>query len=465
MIVVAVPADVPRRDIRSRQAILAMMFLIVTVTTLQETFRSSKEFRIVVQYVNAIDSLLGDSLIYRGDIANTSGSWNTTFSPREQYHDEYGYPTVEHLPLWNWETQSINSTSKFRTCKPPPGVPSVCCIGSISTGGLPKWKPRECRVADHFASENWTKTYMEALPYAFGRPCDSCEILHLLAQFNWTLGLQGDSVSHQTWVGFHCELARRGYPTSVHDKTIRATPENKGYAQLSQISTMTVNVSNSKTVTVRFYRAYRPTAYLLNRTLRENDILVFDHGLHYPANRAQRNFQHDMSYLLKSARDQSNRVKLLAWRETTAQHFDLPGGYYLRGMTDADRPCVPSNENFTAAAYQGKQLSPQLLEILSNAYPASDFISVAQKTANITWLDVSDPNFLNTPPLQYSKEIVFLPYRDYTKALHHMHDRECTHYCANPFIWQPIWRSLRLAMQRTAKYLPLVPTEQMENDG
>ena len=120
-----------------------------------------------------------------------------------------------------------------------------------------------------------------------------------------------------------------------------------------------------------------------------------------------------------------------------------------------EKSCAPINENFTAAAYPGKSLSADLLETLSKNYPRNDYFETSQQTANITWLDISDPEFHNTPPLQDQQELVFLPYRDYTKELPSLHHSECTHYCANPFLWQPIWRGIRLAVQRKVKYLPM----------
>ena len=98
-------------------------------------------------------------------------------------------------------------------------------------------------------------------------------------------------------------------------------------------------------------------------------------------------------------------------------------------------------------------------DAVSNPYPKHDYMTTAQETANITWLDISDNDFQSTPPSQGKQEVIFLPYRDYTKELHTLHRRECTHYCANPYILKPIWRGIRLAMQRTAKYYPMDPVE------
>jgi hypothetical protein len=41
-----------------------------------------------------------------------------------------------------------------------------------------------------------------------------------------------------------------------------------------------------------------------------------------------------------------------------------------------------------------------------------------------------------------------LPFFNLTAQLHYLHPSECTHYCSTPYLWMPIWRSLRLAMDR-----------------
>ena len=441
----------------SLSVILAPLVLIPVAFHVFEAFHVVTVFQDqedVALYTKAADGIFENSTMYRtSNVATNSASMNVT-SPEREYNDEYGFPATEFLPLSNWEKDSIGTDASSRQCHPPQGVPDVCCLGSTTgRGGNPWWNDFECLNADHAAAESWTRKYLEGFPFLSGRQCDICEIVELMAQFNWTLALQGDSVTHQAWEGLVCELARRGFPVTVDNKLVQETPENTGfYLRLSQIYTMTVTISSSKTVTFRYYRAYRPTAYLLNITLRENDIVVFDHGLHDPpAMKARRDFRN----LLEFARDyQDSQVKLLMWRETTAQHFaDNPGGYYLHSMTNESK-CSRINENFTAAAYPGKSIPEDLLEILSKNYPRNGYMTMARQTSNITWLDISDPEFHNIPLSQDQQELVFLPYRDYTKELPTLHNQECTHFCANPFMWQPIWRGIRLAMQRTAKNLP-----------
>jgi len=387
------------------------------------------------------------------------------------FDDEYGYPTEEYLPLWEWEKDSIglNSTAP-RICNPPEGVPRTCCVGALSHGAEPVWQEEHCRNTHPEKTEPWTKEYMKGIPYESGRPCDVCEIAHLLAKLNWTLALQGDSVTNQVWEGLVCEFARRGFPIKVEGEFIEDTPETNPdwLHRFTLQENLTVTLSNTTTVTLRYYRAYRSSEFLLKRSLSENDMVVFDHGLHYPPNLEALELLQDMRALLNFSQNyEESRVKVLAWRETTAQHFStFPGGYYLRYLTDGfPRICGRINENFTVEAYrevlsnissdhlQNIGFNEDLMQNLANMYPRNKLFEAANTTENFTWVDASDPNFLHTPPSPFGKELVFLPFRDYTKEVTYLHNGECTHYCANPFLWQPVWRDIRLALQRQAKYL------------
>lgn len=48
--------------------------------------------------------------------------------------------------------------------------------------------------------------------------------------------------------------------------------------------TLTVTLSETMNATLRYYRAYRSSEFMLRRTSSENEIVIFDHGLHYPPN-------------------------------------------------------------------------------------------------------------------------------------------------------------------------------------
>jgi hypothetical protein len=67
---------------------------------------------------------------------------------------------------------------------------------------------------------------------------------------------------------------------------------------------------------------------------------------------------------------------------------------------------------------------------------------------------------MNLPRRHDKNELIYLPYRGYAVPLHYIHPGECTHYCHHPHIWLPIWRSLRIAMDRTVKFYEIEKQEE-----
>ena len=55
-------------------------------------------------------------------------------------------------------------------------------------------------------------------------------------------------------------------------------------------------------------------------------------------------------------------------------------------------------------------------------------------------------------PNRAAPELVVLPFFNYTSHHYNQHPKEkdgdCTHYCPSPFLYIPLWRSLRLALDR-----------------
>ena len=53
---------------------------------------------------------------------------------------------------------------------------------------------------------------------------------------------------------------------------------------------------------------------------------------------------------------------------------------------------------------------------------------------------------------QFTKELVVLPYYNFTAPHWDQHPPEkvadCTHYCPSPFLYLPLWRSFRIALDR-----------------
>jgi hypothetical protein len=98
-------------------------------------------------------------------------------------------------------------------------------------------------------------------------------------------------------------------------------------------------LASTTNTTIYYYGMYRPRPdpAELQHILNHTDVLLFDHGLHW---NDFGHFQDDMTHMLQQAYS-NHDLALLVWRQTSAQHFSTPGGYYRR-RREGDK-CVPIN--------------------------------------------------------------------------------------------------------------------------
>ena len=353
------------------------------------------------------------------------------------------YPS--YLELLPWEEESMGES---RICKPPDGIPQYCCLGSTSTGGHVDYNTEGCNIgADVY--RNTELLALQALedyplPTSAGdmpvQHCDWCRIIDILIEKNWTLAFQGDSLSRQSFTGVECELRRRNlYTISLHE-TLRVDNKPRWRYGISDISELRIapkeasNSTSGSVAIIRFYGIYRPSEDMVeveNIVMAQNDIVVFDHGLHYGLDTGDE-FVTEMSTLVRTLTSSSisnnqklglkidseqktgrkQRLKLVAWRETSAQHFDYPGGDYVLDVNDTY--CAPIQPEHTTSEHR--------LHLMMN------------EIINITGAGNS-PRF------------TILPFTDYTRQLHDLHPpTDCTHYCTAPSLWLPLWRTLRIAI-------------------
>jgi hypothetical protein len=153
-----------------------------------------------------------------------------------------------------------------------------------------------------------------------------------LFRHNWTLTFQGDSMMGQTVRGLECELLRRGYNVSYEQHSYEVSREGYGYRYRGR-SNFTFRVTSPSRgcagatfVHRMMYRPY-PDMEEVAEIAAESDIFVFDHGLHYSPHDAEdaELFANETRGILATAL-RSNRTKLVAWKETTPQHFNGTGG-------------------------------------------------------------------------------------------------------------------------------------------
>jgi hypothetical protein len=266
-----------------------------------------------------------------------------------------------------------------------------------------------------------------------GDSCDVCRIVDQLVIHNLTLSLVGDSVTLQSVVGLQCALLRRGYEVIPRGRPISRNETGCSWRYciggFSQFEVRAPNENNGTACTFNFFSLFRPKKDENNTQIKEviiaeSDIVVFDHGLHYVVPKLADQFRSEMSAYLEAYKN--SNLTLVAWRETSAQNYNTTGGHFRQGV---ENTCVPMQ-----AGQEGFRM--QIMKNVSEA-------------AGLSWKNAMDPNFLHQPVERH--ELVFLPYRNFTIPLHYLHPGECAHYCHTPFVWLPIWRSLRLAMDRAIK--------------
>lgn len=178
------------------------------------------------------------------------------------------------------------------------------------------------------------------------------------------------------------------------------------------------------------YGMYRPggNTEVKDHIMDTSDIVIFYFGLHWTP-LEEGDFGHAMTNFLKAANGKN--VTVLAWRETSAQHFDAPGGHYGLERGTADK-CVPIDANNS----NGRNFR----------WPS---MQQAAHDAGLIWKNPLDANFGDDGDNR--NELIVLPFRNYTAPLHYLHPGECTHYCHTPYLWLPIWQALRIAMDRAAR--------------
>jgi hypothetical protein len=385
------------------------------------------------------------------------------------------------LDLLPWE-----EASKTGQCKGPSssgvsrtteGSGQACCPGSVSSGGAVKYLGAKCRgdMFDRVAAAARTYLAHDSYDENTYTACDACGIIDLMIMHNWTLSFSGDSMMRQNFVGLQCEIMRRVNSKIINNTDITAyriqvlpsvkwprdpkTFWRRGIHGVYEVRIYHANKNhqqgenNDNYARILFFAQYRPLDgdnSELEYIAQQSDIILFDHGLHYLTHMYKDMIERTRTMLPALG---GNDVKLVAWRETSSQHFNTSHGEYVKDITK--QGCHPIRQNPSTTR--------------------ADNMIKAAKLANWTVAWADNAAFSTTPPpyQQLAKsrgvggnssnnsssnsggdqqgvlgELVILPFRNFTHDLHYMHGAECTHYCSSPHLWLPIWRSLRLSMDR-----------------
>ena len=200
--------------------------------------------------------------------------------------------------------------------------------------------------------------------------------------------------------------------------------------------------------------------FQIRQIARENDIVMFDHGIHYkphvyysvnPNMEKKKNIvkmDREMTEMLKDYRFNGSKVQMLIWRETSAQHMDSPNGDF-RNHIDPTK-CAPLLNGTYSTRTPVMRLAAKHagyhFETLQEYIAADD---VALKYALLCNYPQSNSNASFSPPTPNDMpQLVMIPYFRFTRDLLRLHPDECTHYCHARDVWNPIFRGLRLAMDK-----------------
>jgi hypothetical protein len=342
------------------------------------------------------------------------------------------------LPLLPWEEEVIHGLKhgQFACAGRPEGMPIECCPGYIMHSGIRDFG-KVCSHTDYERIRNLASKFMDQWPTT-DDDCDICRILNILRKRKKRLTVVGDSVSLQSFEGLLCEFRRRNY---LVERTRKDRPElpNTGSGDKLQIrSNHTVTIKSpswpeNHVVHIQLIFIYS-VPFMLPEEAEEiyqaGGIMWFNFGLHGGHTHSLATFQRNMEDFFSAMR-KNGTSSLLLFRETTAQHFDTPTGMY--GMYDID--------------HRSMKCTP-----LEWTHEVGSRDRAVVDAARAAGYDVASPSEAA------SDKLVILPFHNFTAQLYdsHPHDagefnnstnqQDCTHYCLSPFLWVPLWRTLRIAM-------------------
>lgn len=176
---------------------------------------------------------------------------------------------------------------------------------------------------------------------------------------------------------------------------------------------------------------------------------MFDHGLHYLPSQYPDLMVEEMTEMLKDYRFNGSKVQMLTWRETSAQHFDSVNGDYLGSQTDFLK-CVPLRNGTYSTREPVMKLAAKHagyhFETLQEYIAADD---IPEKHSLLRDYPQSNSTASLSPPTPNDMpKLVMIPYFRFTRDLLRLHGDECAHYCHARDVFNPIFRGLRLAMDK-----------------
>lgn len=297
-----------------------------------------------------------------------------------------------------------------------------CCPGSFSRGGhVTDVLRNQCSHTDYERIDTLARQFADMWPvriHSGDAACDVCRLIEILRTRNETLTIMGDSMKMQAFDGFMCELKRRNYLVDKEETLRDDKQKGNGWGNVKTNSTVTVRSpswSKYQAVHIRMFFIYSVPFAIQEEHDEINQlggVLWFNFGLHshnFPR------FKTNMQVFLSSLRHNAT-FSLILYRETSAQHFDVPGGMYSK---QHHRSSNCSALEWTAEV--GKR------------------DRAVTKAAQDAGYQIVSP----TGASLFADKLVVLPYHNFTAQLHDDHPLdggagECTHYCSSPRLWMPL---------------------------
>jgi hypothetical protein len=376
------------------------------------------------------------------------------------------FSTVEFLDLFDWELQSdvltgIDDESKNSATQegqddlqPPSDISKMCRVGTLTNSR--NTCGNQSVVHYYSLRDSVLRNHVRPLP-ASGMSttkCDLCRILNLCLEHNITFGIYGDSMTRQMMESFECALFRRGYK-------VQKPFQGKAYTQFIISSPHW----GERFVTIHYHMQFKVLSSMSNPQAPGNhpdiNAILTSFGLHnsagaIKARNNQANYQKGVARLyghLKTfmtmnsttADDESpNKFKLMLHRETSAQHFDAEGGDFFWARDKKDQ--LNSSALLTCVPFQQGSSAGWREAVVKEAAIEAGF---EFDTLHVEWLQRRQPSAQVLPSSRRRDKIVVLPFFNFTTTLHEDHplNQDCTHFCYSPYLWWPLWRSLRIAME------------------